>query len=203
MQDEPNTRSRLDAIELPADLAEVLTDVRPSNGHPSTMADVMDPAGDWLPPDQSISVSAMYQDEETPHAVHLVDGVEHVPCILDALIVALATSDDPVHIESISPVDEAVVEYHISDGVVDVTPREAVVSFGIAPEDANGLQYGDDFEENARIGSCSYINSFADEQAYDRWATETDAAAVMKLTADEAATVARFLVASDLLGTEQ
>lgn len=202
MQDEPNSRSRLDAIELPVGLAEVLTEVRPTDGQPSTMADVMDPAGEWLPPDRSISLSAMFQDEETRHAVHLADGVEHVPCILDALIVSLVTPDDPIHIESTSPEDDEVVEYSISEGVVDVTPQEALVSFGIAPEDANGLQYGDDFEDDARIGSCSYINSFADEQAYEQWANETDAAAVMKLSADEAVAVARQLAASELFETE-
>lgn len=203
MQDEPNSRPRLDAVELPADMAEVLGEVRPTNDQPSTLADVVDPAGEWLPPGRSISPSAMYQDDETRHAIHLADGVEHVPCILDALIVSLLTPDDPLRIESMSPVDDAVVKYQISDSFVDVAPEEAVISFGIAPEDSDGIQYGDDFEDNARIGSCSYINSFVDEQAYEQWADETDAAAVMKLSVDAAAAVARQLATSELFETER
>lgn len=202
MQDRPNPRSRLDAIELPADLAQVLAEVRPTNGQPSTMADVMDAAGEWLPPERSISLSAMYQEDETRHAVHLANSIEHVPCILDALIVSLVTGDDLVRIESASPVDDAVIEYQLSETAVDVTPRQAVVSFGIAPEDANGIQYGDDFEDNARIGSCSYINSFVDEGAYERWADGTDAAAVMRLSVDEAVAVARQIVTSERFETE-
>lgn len=203
MPDEPTTRPRLDAVDLPADMADVLAGVRSTNGQPSTLADVMDPAAEWLPPDRSISLSAMYQDGATRHAVHLSDGIEHVPCVLDAFIVALVTPDDPVRIESASPVDGAVVEYRISDDAVVVTPRAAVVSFGVAPEDATGIQYGEDFEENARIGSCSYINSFPDEQAYEQWATGTDAAAAMKLSVDEAVSVARRIAGSELFETER
>lgn len=199
MQDEFDTRPRLDAIELPADMATVLTDVRPTNEQPSTLADIVDPAAEWLPPERSLSLAAMYQDEETRHAVHLENSTEHVPCILDALIVALVTTDDPVRIESTSPVDGTTVAYRISDDTLDVSPREAVVSLGIAPEDATGIQYGDDFEDNARIGSCSYINSFADEQTYAQWADETDAAAVMKLSVDEALAMARRIASSDLV----
>lgn len=203
MPDETNTRPRLDSIDLPADMADVLVDVRPTNGRPSTLADVTDPTEEWLPPERSLTLSAMYQDGETRHAVYLADGVEHVPCVLDALIVALSTSADPVRIESTSPVDGAKIEYTISGDTADVTPREAVVSFGIAPEDADGIDYGDDFENDARIGSCSYINSFVDEQAYEQWAEETDAAAVMALSVDEAVAVARRLASSGLLETEQ
>lgn len=203
MRDESDSRSRLDAVELPTNMADILGEVRPTSDQPSTLADVVDPAGEWLPPGRSLSLSAMYQDEDTRHAVHLEDSVEHVPCILDALIVSLVTPDDPVRIESTSPVDDAVVEYRISDDVVDVAPEGAVISFGIAPEDANGIQYGDDFEDDARIGSCSYINSFADERTYEQWADETDAAAVMKLSVDAAAAVARRLATSELFETER
>lgn len=203
MRNESDSRSRLDAVELPTDMAGVLGEVRPTSDQPSTLADVVDPAGEWLPPGRSISLSAMYQDEETRHAIHLADGVEHVPCILDALIVSLVTPDDPVRIESASPVNDAVVKYRISDGVVNVDPEEAVISFGIAPEDANGIQYGEDFEDDARIGSCSYINSFVDGQAYEQWADETDAAAVMKLSVDAVAAVARQLASSELFETER
>lgn len=198
MRDEPKTRPRLDAIELPADVADVLAEVRPTDGRPSTMADVMDPTEEWLPPERSLSLSAMYQNGETRHAVHLANGVEHVPCVLDALIVSLGTPDDPVRIESTSPVGGAVVEYRVSTGDVDVTPQEAAVSFGIAPQDASGIQYGDDFEDDARIGSCSYINSFPDARTYEEWADDTDAAAVMRLSVDEAVAVARRLASSEL-----
>lgn len=202
MQDKPDTYSRVDAIELPDKMADILVEMVPTNGQPSTLADVLDPAEEWLPPEGSISVSAMYQDGETRHAVHLTEGTKHVPCILDALIVSLVAPDDSIRIESTSPVNDTVIEYQISDGVVDVTPQETVVSFGVAPEDANGIQYGDDFEDNARVGSCSYINSFPDERAYDQWAGETDAAVVMKLSVDEAVAVARRMAESDLFETE-
>ena len=73
---------------------------------------------------------------------------------------------------------------------------------GIAPKDATGIQYGDGFGEDARIGPCLYINSFVDGQAYERWAAETDAAAVMKLSVDEAAAVARRIAGSGLFETD-
>lgn len=203
MQDKPSSAARLGRIALPVDMADTLSEMNPSNERPKTLADVIDTSGGWLPSNGPIAPSDLYQEETTRHAVHFGSDSHSVPCILDGLIVGLLAAERPVRIDSASPVDGKLVEYQISDDEVVVNPDSAVVSFGIAPSDATGLAYDDDFEANPRLASCSYINSFPNERAYERWATSTDAVAVMKLSVDEAVEAARQIAAGPIFETEQ
>lgn len=196
--DTADDRTALDAITLPPEMAAVLARALPTDDRPTTLADVFDPPEALLPPDVPHSTSDMYQEEETPHAVYLPDDVQHVPCVLDALLVGFSTGAEPVRIESTSPVDGVVVEYRVADDEVSVTPRDAVVSFGVTPADATGLPHGDDAVAGTRFASCAYINSFPDARSYERWAGSTGAAPIMRLSVDEAAMAAREVVAGPL-----
>lgn len=197
----PNTTdpgSRLDGIDLPTDVADAIGGALPTGDRPATLAAALDLADEWLAPARPIPIHAFFRDDPTRHEVHLEGDVEYVPCVLDALVVAVATPDDPVRVESTSPVDGTVVEFRVSGDDAIVSPEGAVVSFGIAPADTSGMPTADDVADDPRIASCAYINAFPDGAAYAAWVESSDAAAVMQLSADEAVAAARRIAAGPM-----
>lgn len=193
-----NSGSRPDGIDLPTDVVDAIGGALPTGDRPATLAAALDLADEWLAPAQPISVEAFFRDDPTRHQVHLEGGVEFVPCVLDALVVAVAMSDDPVRVESTSPVDGTVVEFRVSGDDAAVSPEEAVVSFGIAPEDTSGMPTADTVADDPRIASCAYINAFPDGAAYEAWVDSSDATAALRLSADEAVAAARRIAASPM-----
>lgn len=198
MPNTTDTGSRLDGIDLPTDVADAIGGALPTGDRPATLGEALDLADEWLAPAQPIPVQAFFRDDPTRHEVYLDGSVEYVPCVLDALVVAVATPDDPVRVESTSPVDRTVVEFRVSADDAAVSPEGAVVSFGIAPADTSGMPTADDVADDPRIASCAYINAFTDEAAYDAWVDSSDVAAVLQLSAEEAVAAARRIAAGPM-----
>lgn len=183
-----STENVLENIELPADFAEAFQHIAHTTEDPTTLAEcidvferMMETAG------VTVSVEQMYQPEPTRHTVHVGDGIEHVPCILDALLVALLVDADPVEIESEPPNGDATIHLRVSDGTIEVQPSTAVFSIGLAFADAEELpsEALGQMETAVSMTSCAYINAFADEPGYDRWESQLSDAVVMRLDANE------------------
>lgn len=191
-----STQSEDERIELPPDVAEVFRQVGNRDTPPETLQDGFTIIDDALDNEEiRIELDDMYQAKPTRHAVRIGDTVEHVSCVMDAMIVALSVETRPIEIESQPPSGGEPVQFHVTDENIAVTPESAVVSFGIAYEEADNTDVGDVKEllnEDSVIPTtCSLINAFSDSKAYDRWSTMVTNGAVMVLSVEEFVAISR------------
>lgn len=86
--------------------------------------------------DQGVTIEASdyFLDEESRHEVHLGDTVEHVPCVADALQVAVLVDQESVTVRSFDPVTETPVTFEVRADSFDVDPATHVVSIGVSEE---------------------------------------------------------------------
>lgn len=196
------TEPDIDEIELSTDLAEAFRQLGNREDPPRTLGEgfaIVEEALDEA--DVDVSLDDMYQTEPTRHAVHIGETLEHVPCVLDALIMALTLDTDPVEIHSESPNGEETVQFRVTDEAVTVTPESAVTSFGIGYEEADEADVANTKEllndESTIPTTCSHINAFPDSETYIRWADDVSKAAVMKLGIEEMVAIARRTAQSD------
>lgn len=84
--------------------------------------------------DQGVTIEAgdYFLDDESRHEVRLGDAVEHVPCVADALQVAVLVDREPVTVRSLDPVTGAGVTFEVGTDSLDVDPATHVVSIGVA-----------------------------------------------------------------------
>lgn len=194
------TRADVDETELPADLAEAFRRAGGLDERPHTLGagfravqDLLNEAG------VTVGIEDMYQPEPTRHAVHVGDTVEHVPCVLDALIVALLVDTDPVEVHSEPPGGGEPVRLLVTEDDVTATPETAVVSFGLGLEESTdpdpaALEDTLNDPDAPLPTTCTVTNAFPDPGAYERWATDVTDAAVMELSVEEAFALSRRVV---------
>lgn len=86
--------------------------------------------------DHAVSIEATdyFLMEETRHTIHFKDRVEHVPCVADALQVAVMLEHDPVTIRSTDPVSGTTVTFEVGTDSFDVRPETHVISLGFSRE---------------------------------------------------------------------
>lgn len=111
--------------------------------------------------------------------------MEHVPCVLDALIVAELVEETPVRVRSTPPGDGDSVRFYATDRGVGVDPATAVVSFGLSADHA--ADPGMDAFESMESGSvvlCAYINAFPGRTRYERWSEGLDDGRTMALSVE-------------------
>lgn len=188
-----SAESEIERIELPTDVAEAFARMDNQADPPETLEEAFTAVDELL--DDGARVDDMYRSEPTRHAVHVDGTVEHVSCILDAMIVALAQNTRPIEIQSEPPDGGETVQFYVADQGVEVTPERAVASFGIAHEDiTDPTVFTEPIDEAVPLPSCSVINAFPDSAAYDRWAAGVTHAVVMELTIEELVTIAHRAV---------
>jgi hypothetical protein len=125
---------------------------------------------------------ALCTAEDSPHEVRIGEEVHRTYCVLDALILPIL-ANAPAVVRSSSPVSGAVVEIRIDPNRAEVTPLEAVVSYGWRL-DRTGVVFDD---------VCPFINAFVSQNEYDTWAAATPEAATMPLSISDAVALARDL----------
>lgn len=180
----------IERIELPSDVAGAFSRMDDLAEPPKTLEEAFAAVDELL--DDNACVDDMYQAEPTRHAVHVGETVEHVPCVLDAMIVALARNSRPIEIQSEPPGGGEPIQFHVTDQEIQVTPERAVASFGIANEDVtNPTVFTEPIDEVAPLPSCSVINAFPDSAAYEQWAANISRAVVMELTIAELVAIAQ------------
>ena len=172
-----------DRIDLPSEFADHLAAVSNLETPPETMAEYWSRFAEQLAAsDQTIEPEDLYTEDPTRHEVRVNDRIEYSPCILDALGAAVMEAQNPVTVRSVDPVTKTPVTFTVEDGAVDVTPEDAVITFGIAssiPE----LEASDESifswilqEDTPSVTDafCQYINAFESADTYEQWAAETD-----------------------------
>lgn len=181
-------RHALAEAELPTDLAEAFRRVADLDERPGSLAEAVDAVEALLEGSGvEITLDQLYQPEATRHAVHVGDTVEYVPCVLDALIAAELAESKPVEVQSEPPVGDETVRFHVTGDGVDVEPGGAVVSFGLATEEATASG-ADELSSTETMSptSCSYINAFPDSDAYERWADGVSGGMVTEISTEAA-----------------
>ncbi|WP_101297964.1 organomercurial lyase [Halegenticoccus soli] len=181
-----------DRTDLPSDLAEAFRragslDERPESleaGH-SAVTDRLNEAGVTITPED------MYQPEPTRHAVHIDGTVKYVPCVMDALIVALLHEDDTVEIYSESPEAGVTIRFRVTEDGVTVVPTSAVISFGLGIKESTNPDF-DSVKDTLNAPdapiptTCAVTNAFPDSASFERWAAEISEAALVELSVEKA-----------------
>lgn len=199
---EVTTHPEPGSIELPSDLAEAFRQVGNRDDPPETLREGFTIIEETLE-DAGVEVSLddMYQSEPTRHTVYIGESTEHVPCVMDALIVAFTLNTDPIEIHSEPPDGGEPVRMHVTGEKISVTPERAVVSFGIGYAEADEADVTDVeamLNDASTIPTtCSVINAFPDSEAYAQWAAGVSEAAVMELSVEEMVALARRTVRDD------
>lgn len=193
------TTHDVDETELPTDVAEAFRQAGGLDDRPQTLGagfraieDLLSEAG------ITVTLEDIYQPGPTRHAVHVGEDVEHVPCVIDALVVALLVDADPVEVRSESP-DGETVRFLVTGNEITVTPESAVVSFGLGLEestdpDPSSLDESLNDPDAPLPTTCLVTNSFPNSAAYQHWAADITDAAVMELSVEEAFELSRRVV---------
>lgn len=185
-----STNPEIKEIELPPDVAEAFTQMDDQADPPATLQEAFAGMDELL--DDGARVNDMYRSEPTRHAVHVGETVEHVSCVLDAMIVAVARSTHPIEIQSEPPNGGEPVQFRVTDQEIQVTPASAVASFGIAHDDiTDPTVFSEPIDEAVPLQSCSVINTFPNSVAYEQWAADVSHAVVMELAIEELIAIAQ------------
>jgi len=177
----------LERIELPDEIAEGLQQVSGTADPPETLASGIRAVESTLADaGLEITIDQLYQPKETRHAVQFGGEVEHVPCVLDALIAGLLVEAETVTIQSEPPNGGEPVRITVTESDASVEQSTAVFSWGFAASDVRNADPADALDDDGTVSftTCSYINAFPDEAAYRRWEEQLSEAIVMKVNLD-------------------
>lgn len=122
-----------DGIDRPTDFADHLAAVSTLDHPPDTPAEYWSRFGARLATSEyTLTAEDLYTAEPTRHEVHVDDRVRYSPCVLDTLSAGTMESEAPVTVRSVDPVTNAPVRVTVRDDSIDVTPEDAVITFGVA-----------------------------------------------------------------------
>jgi hypothetical protein len=172
-----------DRIDLPTAFAEHLGAVSNLEKTPETLAEYWSTFADQAEAsDHKIEAEDLHTENPTRHEVHVNDRIRYSPCVLDALVAAVMEAQNPVTVRSVDPVTSTPVTFTVGNDTVEVTPEDAVITFGIAstiPElessDTsifNWIIQAD--TESVSDAFCQFINAFESSETYEQWVTETE-----------------------------
>ncbi|WP_408959961.1 organomercurial lyase [Natrinema sp. 74] len=116
-----------------------------------------------------------HADGETAHWGDLDGTRYHFRCFYDAVALAELASE-PIEIRTESPSGEVVEARATGDGGLTASPSTAAVSFGIATDASTASEKPT--LEDAYAAICPTVRAFPTRDAYEQWATETNAATI-------------------------
>ncbi|WP_424019673.1 organomercurial lyase [Halorientalis pallida] len=120
---------------------------------------------------EPLGVADLCTTDESPHVLERDGERQAYQCVYDPMIVPFLT-DEPADVTTACPTTGETVTLEIRDGAVDVTPETAVFSIGV---DASGAAEPPSTPAESYGYVCPYGNAFADWDAYEDWAADTDA----------------------------
>jgi hypothetical protein len=139
--------------------------------------EVTDGGGDG---DDPLSINDLcHTGVETPHRATTADETYHFRCFYDGVALAHLV-DELVEIQTESPAGEIIAMSVSPNGDIDVTPADAVMSFGIATDvpSVDDTNAGPSIEEMAMKVMCPYVKAFSTRAAYEHWAESVDGTTV-------------------------
>lgn len=181
--------TRYSSIPIPTALAERLQASQGLSRPPTTLGEyvvaprrrriVVDPSR--LCCDSSRACCAYHSE----HEITIAGATRYTHCVLDTLLLAMLDQAEAASIRSVSPLGRGVVTLAVANGELTAEPPTAVISFGMQREGDGTV-----FET-----LCPYINAFASEEEYRRWAEATPEAVTVAMSVQQAWELAR-----DMLG---
>ena len=177
-----------DRIKLPTAFAEHLAAVGNLETPPETLAEYWSTFADQAEAsDHTIEAEDLYTEIPTRHEVHVNDRIRYSRCVLDGLVVAVMVVQNPVTVRSVDPVTRTPVTFTVRDDTVEVTPEDAVITFGIAstiPELESSEKSVFNWMIQADTGRvtdafCQFINAFESSETYELWAAEIEGKTVL------------------------
>ena len=113
---------------------------------------------------------------ETPHYAETTDETYYFRCFYDGIALAHLVGE-PVEIRTETPASEPIEIQASPESDVDVTPSDAVMSFGVATD--REVPAGDVPTAREVYGAvCPYVKAFHTRGDYERWATDVAATTV-------------------------
>lgn len=117
-----------------------------------------------------------HSEDETPHWGKIDGTRHHFVCFYDAVVLA-ALREQSVDIRTESPDGEPIEMRAIGENELNVSPEDAVFSFGIeagaGPPADRELRRADVY-----AAVCPYVKAFPDVESYERWAETVSAETV-------------------------
>jgi hypothetical protein len=180
----------LDEVELPPAVGERLATLYRREHAPDTAAEwvalIREAVADLEGREPTLADLCTAPDGD--HAFEGGGERQSYVCVLDPVAYAFVTGT-PGTVRSETPVRGETVRFEIGEDGLDVSHDDAVVSIGVS-------DYVDDVGEPTLETTyrqvCGYIQTFADETAYEAWAADVEAATTA-LSAREGVAVGREL----------
>lgn len=113
---------------------------------------------------------------ETPHYAKTNDETYYFRCFYDGIALAHLV-DEPVEIRTETPTNEPIEIETSPQGDIDVTPSDAVMSFGVATD--TDVPPGDVPTAQEIYGAvCPYVKAFHTRADYERWSEDVAATTI-------------------------
>jgi hypothetical protein len=113
---------------------------------------------------------------ETPHYAQTDDQTYNFRCFYDGIALAYLV-DEAVEIRTVTPTNKSVEIQASPESEIDVTPSDAVMSFGVATETDVPLE-NTPAAEDVYGAVCPYVKAFDTRHEYERWAADVAATTV-------------------------
>jgi hypothetical protein len=132
-------------------------------------------------------------EEETPHSAKTADETYYFRCFYDGIALAHLV-DEPVEIRTETPTNDVIEMQASPETEINVTPSDAVMSFGVATD--REVPAGDGPTAQDVYGAvCPYVKAFHTREDYERWAADV-AATTVGIPLDAGLPIAAALTAS-------
>lgn len=192
-----NPARSVNDYDVPPELADKIQITFGLNEPPATLGDWVDATCHLLDgADITVGFEDMCTADVSRHEAQIGGEAQHFHCILDTLLLPFVVEDQSTFdVRSRSPISDTIVELTVSGNTVEVTPTEAVMSFGVAA-DVDIPPNGAIEPALAYTCLCPYINAFPSHAEYEQWASETPEAATMALSLADGFELAQILAQS-------
>lgn len=184
--------------QLPAGVAENMSRVF---SEPIATLDDMTAAIRNIVEGDGIAVDELcHVKEETPHYARTDSESYYFRCFYDGIALAYLV-DEEVEIHTETPTNAPIRIQASSERTVDVTPPDAVMSFGVTTD--KEVPAGE-FPTTKEVyeGICPYVKAFQTRSDYERWAADVLATTV-GLPLESGVSIAAALTATSSSGEEK
>jgi hypothetical protein len=115
-------------------------------------------------------------DGETPHYAKTADETYYFRCFYDGIALAHLV-DEPVEIRTETPTNDSIEMQTAPQNEIDVTPSDAVMSFGVTTD--SDVPAGDVPTAQEIYGAvCPYVKAFHTRADYERWSEDVAATTI-------------------------
>lgn len=169
---------------IPTRLGDALQTALGLDTRPRTFGDYVDAMASLVDQQRlDVDLETLCTADESPHRATFRGETRHYHCTLDALIVPFLADDvGRVEVHTVCPVDGDRISFTVAASTIDASPANALLSFGVAADVEPPADGPSPALAYRRV--CPYGKAFAAPDAYEQWASETDAQTMALSVAD-------------------